>query len=54
MIKLDCKWSARFCDKRSKRSSSRASVVGRRHRDAVISLLGCRIDRSRIKTRAPG
>ena len=54
MIKLECEWSARFSDKRRKRSSSRACGVGRRHSDAVISLLEYRIDRSCIKARASG
>ena len=54
MIKLQCKCSARFPHKRRKRSSSSPRSVRRRHSDAVISLLGYRIGRSCIKTRALG
>ena len=54
VIKLECEWCARFSNKRRKGSRSRACGVGRRHSDAVISLLGYRIDRSCMKARAPG
>ena len=54
VMKLECEWSARFRDKRSKGRGSRACGVRRRHRDAVISSLGYRIDISCIKARASG
>ena len=39
VIKLECEWSARFSDQRGKGGSSRACVAGRRHSEALISLL---------------